>query len=95
MQQQAAIEQAKLDMEYQMHQEKLENNTLVATINSEAEKLRMSILNHDNAEANDIEREKISEGARQFDKKLAFDKEKLKADTEVKKQQIRQKGGSK
>lgn len=77
-----------------MHQEKLETDVLVATINSEAEKLRMSIMNHDNADANDIEREKIAEQAKQFEKKLAFDREKLKADTEVKKEQIKKKGGS-
>ena len=76
-------------MQYRMHQDKLENNILVATINGEAEQLRMSIMNHDNAEANILEREKMSEQARQFDQRLSFDKEKLKADTEVKKEQVR------
>jgi hypothetical protein len=71
-----------------MHQEKLENNLLVATINSEAEKLRMSIMNHDNAEANDVEREKIAENARQFDARLALDKVKEKDDTRLKEKQI-------
>lgn len=82
------------ELEYKMHKEKLENNILVATINSEAEKLRMSIMNHDNSEANAIEREKISEQAKEFEKRLEFDREKLNADTQVKKEQIRKKGNS-
>ena len=82
------------ELEYKMHQEKLENNILVATINSEAEKLRMSIMNHDNSEANAIEREKILEQAKEFEKRLEFDREKLNADTQVKKEQIRKKGNS-
>lgn len=88
MQQQAQIEQARLDREYQMHQEKLENNLLVATINMEAEKLRMSIMNHDNAEANTLEREKMAENARQFNEKLALDKTKQKDDARLKEKEI-------
>lgn len=82
------MEQQKQQLEYQMHQEDNEARILVAQINSVAEQQRMSIMNHDNDEANVIEREKMSEAARQFDAKLALDKEKLKADTEIKKKQI-------
>ena len=82
------MEQQKQQLEYQMHQEDNEVRILVAQINSVAEQQRMSIMNHDNDEANVIEREKMSEAARQFDAKLALDKEKLKADTEIKKKQI-------
>ena len=88
LQQQAQLEQAKLDREYQMHQEKLQAQILVAEINSKAEADRLVLMNHDNDEANTIEREKISEQARQFDKQLAFNREKLKEDTRVKEKQI-------
>ena len=88
LQQRAEAEKAKLDREYQMHQEKLENNLLVAQINSEAEKLRMSILNHDNDEANTIEREKMAEASRQFDAKLKLEEKKQEADTRIKEKQL-------
>jgi hypothetical protein len=88
LQQQAQIEQARAEREYQMHQEKLENNILISEINSRAEQMRMSIMNHDNAEANDIEREKLSENARQFDAKLKLDTQKQKDDARLREKQI-------
>ncbi len=45
-------------------------------------------MNHDNDEANTIEREKIAENARQFDAKLKLDEKKLNADTKLKEKQI-------
>jgi hypothetical protein len=89
------MEQMKMEQEYKMHQEKLQTEILVAQINSEAEQLRMSIMNHDNAEANDIEREKMAEDARQFDSKLQLEEKKLKADTEIKKEQIKKSNNKK
>lgn len=88
LQQQAQLEQAKMEQELLIHREKMENNILVAQINAEAEKLRMSIMNHDNDEANALEREKIAEEARQFDKQIAFNEKKLKEDNAVKIKQI-------
>ena len=88
-------QQQKMQMEYQMHQEKLQADILIAQINSKAEADRLVLLNHDNAEVNDIEREKIAENARQFDKKISFDEKKLKADTEVKKEQIKKSNNKK
>ena len=85
---QAQQEEAKRQMEYQMHQEKLENNILVATIKGEAENIRMALMNHDNDEANTIEREKIAEGARQFNERLALDKKKQADDARLKEKQI-------
>lgn len=82
------IEQQKMQMEYQMHRDKLENNILVAEINSAAEANRLSLMNHDNDEANNLEREKMAEDARQFDKKIEFEKEKLNKETAVKEKQI-------
>jgi hypothetical protein len=78
-----------------MHQEDLENKIVVANINSEAEKLRMAILNHDNDEANTLEREKIAENARQFDatlkqndRKIEIERQKQKDDARLKEKQI-------
>jgi hypothetical protein len=88
LQQQAQIEQAKMDREYQMHQEKLQTQILVSQINGIAEADRLALMNHDNDEANTLEREKIAENARQFDKQLQFNRDKLKADTSVKEKQI-------
>lgn len=85
------MEQQKMEMEYRMHQERLQTQIMVAEINSRAEENRMVILNHDNAEANDLEREKIAENARQFDKKIAFEKEKLQTDAAIKEKQIKSK----
>lgn len=88
IQQQAQIEQAKMQQTYQMHQEDNETKVLVAQINSVAEQQRMAIMNHDNDEANDLEREKIAEGARQFNEKLALDKKKQADDARLKEKQI-------
>ena len=91
-------EQERMQMEYQMHQEKLQTQILVAQINSQAEADRLALMNHDNDEANTLEREKIAENARQFDKQLQFNRDKLKADTSVKEKQIqatKQKSSSK
>lgn len=88
LQQEAQLEQARLDREYQMHKEKLETQIAVARINSIAEQQRMAIMNHDNDEANTIEREKIQEQARQFDAKLELDKKKESDDARLKEKQI-------
>lgn len=55
-------------------------------------------MNHDNDETNTIEREKIAEDARQFDRKLALDAQKQKDDARLKEKQIqatKQKSSSK
>lgn len=88
LQQNAQIEQARLDREYQMHQEKLQTQILTAQINSSAEADRLALMNHDNDEANTLEREKISENARQFNERLALDKKKQADDARLKEKQI-------
>lgn len=88
LQQKAAMEQARLDREYQMHQEDLENKILVAQINSQAEADRLSLMNHDNDEANIIEREKMAEASRQFDAKLKLEEKKQEADVRIKERQL-------
>ena len=100
LQQQAQIEQMKSDREYQMHAEDNETKLLVAQINSRAEAQRFAMMNHDNDEANTIEREKMAETARQFDaklrqddKKLELEKQKQKDDVRIKEKQITAKKG--
>lgn len=88
IQQQAQTAQAQQEMQYKMHTEELENNILVAEINSRAEAQRMSIMNNDAAEDKALEREKLSEEARQFDANLAFLKQKQSDDVKVKEKQI-------
>lgn len=99
LEQNAQIEEAKMQQEYQMHREKMENNLLVAAINAKAEANRLALMNHDNEEANTLEREKRAEESRQFDAELqqkakeftetlAFNKKKQQDDVAVKKMQI-------
>jgi hypothetical protein len=85
---QARQAEAQRELQYQMHQEDNETKILVAQINSEAEAQRFAMMNHDNDEANTIEREKLSENARQFNEKLALDKQKQKDDARLKEKQI-------
>jgi hypothetical protein len=89
IQQQAETEQAKMQQEYQMNQEDNETKILVAQINSVAEEQRFAMMNHDNAEANTIEREKMSETVRQFNEKLKQDREKLKLDQQKHRDDVR------
>jgi hypothetical protein len=95
MQLNAQQEEARRQMEYQMHKEDNETKLLVAQINSVAESQRFAMMNHDNEEANTLEREKMAETARQFDaklkqddKKLELERKKQKDDVAVKKLQI-------
>ena len=95
MQLNAQAAQEQRELEYKMHQEKLETEILVAQINSMAEERRYSLMNHDNDEANTIEREKMAEEARQFDaklklegKKVDIEQQKQKDDARLKEKQI-------
>ena len=95
MQMNAQIAQQAKELEYKMHQEKLQTEILVAEINSRAESIRLQLMNHDNAEANDIEKAKIAENARQFNEKLALDKVKEKDDIRIREKQIAKQGSKK
>ena len=88
LQQQAQAEQAQQQMQYQIHQDEMENNILVAQINSKAEADRMAIMNNDAAEDKALEREKLSEEARQFNENLALQKKKQADDVMIKEKQI-------
>ena len=89
MQQQAQIAEQQRQMQYQIHQEDNETKVLVAEINSQAEAQRFAMMNHDNDEANTIEREKLAETARQFDEKLSLDRKKHDDDIKMKEKQLR------
>ena len=91
----AQIAQQAKELEYKMHQEKLQTEILVAEINTRAESIRLQLMNHDNAEANDIEKAKIAENARQFNEKLALDKVKEKDDIRIREKQIAKQGSKK
>lgn len=88
IQMQAQQQEAQRQMQYQMHQEDNEVKILTAQIASTAEAQRFAMMNHDNDEANALEREKIAEGARQFNERLALDKKKAADDARLKEKQI-------
>ena len=92
LQQQAQIEQAKQELQYKMHQEELENNILVAEINSRAEADRLELMGGSDAMSMEqklsLEREKLSENARQFNENLALQKKKQADDVKIKEKQI-------
>lgn len=89
LQQEAQQTQAEMELKYRMHQEEMENNLLVAQINSHAEEIRMSIENNDAVDTTALEREKLSENARQFNLNLELQKQKQKDDARLKEQQIK------
>lgn len=95
LQMQQQIAQAQQELQYKMHQEDNETKLLVAQINSVAESQRFAMMNHDNDEANAIEREKMAETARQFNEKLSLDRKKQQDDARLKEKEIQVKKQSK
>ncbi len=95
LQMQQQIEQAKMEMEYKMHTEDNETKVLIAQINSVAEQQRMEIINHEDGltkgQELELEREKIKQEAKQFEAKLALDKQKHEDDVRLKEKAISQK----
>ena len=75
-----------------MHQEDNQVKVLVAQINSQAEKERMEIINHEDGltkgQELELERKKIEQSAQQFKEKLALDKQKHQDDVRLKEKQI-------
>ena len=95
IQMQQMIAQHQEEMQYRMHSEDNQVKILCAEIASKAEADRMAIMNHDNDEANTLEREKIAENARQFDatlkqndRKIEIERQKQKDDARLKEKQI-------
>lgn len=93
LQQQAQQAQAEQELKYKMFQEEMENNLLVAQINSQAELARLQLAGGSDEMTMEqklaLEREKLSENARQFNENLSFQKQKQKDDVRVKEQQIK------
>ena len=93
LQQQAQQAQAEQELKYKMFQEEMENNLLVAQINSQAELARLQLVGGSDEMTMEqklaLEREKLSENARQFNENLSFQKQKQKDDVRVKEQQIK------
>lgn len=93
IQQQAQQAQMEQELKYKMHQEELENNILVAEINSKAEMARLQITGGDSLLSQQqqlqLEKDKLSENARQFNDRLSLDKKKQADDARLKELQIK------
>lgn len=96
MQINAQLEQQKQQLEYQMHNEDNQTKILIAQINASAEDKRYAMIQNENgitkAQELEFKTKQLELDAKQFEEKLAFDKQKQKDDAAIKKQQIRQKG---
>ena len=88
LQQQQQIAQMQAEQEYKMHQEDNEVKLLVAQINSKAEADRMAIMNNDAVDTVALEREKLSENARQFNENLALQKKKQADDARIQEKKV-------
>lgn len=99
MQLNAQMAQQAKELEYKMHLEDNQTKILIAQINGQAERERLEIINHEDGltkvQQLELENKKVEEDARQFDEKLKFEEKKLKADTEVKKEQIKKSSNNK
>ena len=98
-QMQAQLQQAKMEQEYKMNSENNETKIIVAEINSQAEADRLAMMNQDDGieepEFTEEARANLLEKMREFDKRLAldkerlaFDKDKAKTDAELKRKQL-------
>jgi membrane protein involved in colicin uptake len=94
LQQQTQIEQARSEQAQAAHREDNEVKILVAQINAMAEEKRFAMMNHDNDEANTLEREKMAEDARQFDARLKLDSKKQNDDVRIKEKELQVKKAS-
>ena len=93
LQQQQQIAQMQEEQENKRHQEELENKILIAQIDSKAEADRLALMGGSDAmtmqQKYQIEKDKLSESARQFNENLQLQK-KIQADTiMIKEKQIK------
>lgn len=95
LQQQQQIAEQQQQLQIQMHQEDNETKILVAEINSKAEAERLAMMNEEKsltrAEEIQYKEQQLSDAARQFDAKLAFEKEKQKDTVRLKEKEIKAK----
>ena len=93
MEQQAQQAQMEQEMNYKMHKERLENEILIAEINSKAEADRLALMGGSDAMTMEqklqLEKDKLSENARQFNETLSLNKKKQADDARLKEMQIR------
>ena len=93
LQQQAQQAQMEQELKYKMHQEEMENNILVAEINSRAETARLELSGGNDLLSQQqklqLEKDKLSENARQFNENLSLNKKKQSDDARLKEQQIK------
>ena len=85
LQQKQQSEEEQREQEYKMNQENNDTKILIAQINAESKANDNQQIQE---EENPLDRDKFNEEIRQFNERLAFDKDKLSKDLEVKKQQI-------
>ena len=82
-----------------MHQEKLQTQILVAQINAAAEDKRYAMIQNENgitkAQELEFKTKQLELDAEQFDAKIKLEEKKLKADTEIKKEQIKKSNNKK
>ena len=92
MQLDAETARQKQELEYRMHQEDNATKIQVALINSQAEKERMEIINHEDGltkgQELELERKKLELSAQQFKDKLALDSKKHQDDVRLKERQL-------
>lgn len=98
LQQQQQIAQQQQQLAYKMHQEDNETKLLVAQVNGLAEERRMAIMNNDAVDTAvqqekqlQLEKEKLSESVRQFDKKMALEAKKQADDVQIKRAALNKK----
>lgn len=93
LQQQQQIAQMKEEQENKRHQEELENKLLVAQIDSKAEADRLALMGGSDAMTMQqkfaIEKEKLSESARQFNENLALQKKTQADNVMIKEKEIK------
>ena len=93
LEQQAQIAQQQQELQYKMHQENNETKLMVAEINSQAEAARLTLMNEEQgltrAEEAEYKQMELTQSAKEFDAKLALDRQKHEDDVRLKEQQIK------
>lgn len=93
LQQQQQQAQMQQEQNYKIHKEDNEVKILIAQIDSKAEADRLALMGGSDAmtmqQKYDIEKEKLSESARQFNENIALQKKKQSDDARLKEQQIK------
>lgn len=93
LEQQARIAQQQQELQYKMHQEELETKIYVSEINAKAEEIRYAMIQHEDgltrAEEAEYKQMELAQSAKEFEAKLALDKQKHEDDVKIKKEQLK------